>query len=338
MNILVTGAAGFIGSALSLKLLERGDHVVGIDNLNTYYDVNLKLARLNRLTGFKQFKFVKLDVTDKAAVHALFAQEKFSHVMHLAAQAGVRHSLTHPETFIEANIVGFLTILEACRHYAIEHLVYASTSSVYGANTRMPFSIRDNVDHPVSLYAASKKANELMAHSYSHLYLLPTTGLRFFTVYGPWGRPDMSLFLFTRNILEGKPIDVFNCGQHWRDFTYIDDVVEGIIRVLDKPAQPNHAWSGDNPDPSSSLAPYRVYNIGNNQPINLLTFIETLEQCLGKTAIKNLLPLQPGDVPDTYADVSDLVNEFSYKPNTTLEEGIRNFVTWYQDFYRVNPN
>lgn len=338
MNILVTGAAGFIGSALSLKLLERGDHVVGIDNLNTYYDVNLKLARLNRLTCFKQFKFVKLDVTDKTEVNTLFEKEKFSHVMHLAAQAGVRHSLTHPEAFIEANIVGFLTILEACRQYAIEHLVYASTSSVYGANTRMPFSIRDNVDHPVSLYAASKKANELMAHSYSHLYRLPTTGLRFFTVYGPWGRPDMSLFLFTRNILEGKPIDVFNCGQHWRDFTYIDDIVEGIVRVLDKPAQPNLAWSGDNPDPSSSLAPYRVYNIGNNQPVNLLTFIETLEQCLGKTAIKNLLPLQPGDVPDTYADVSDLVNEFSYQPNTTLEEGIRNFVAWYQDFYGMNPN
>lgn len=332
---MVTGVAGFIGSALSLKLLERGDEIVGIDNLNDYYDVNLKLARLERLRDYEQFKFVKLDIADKQAVQDMFATEKFARVMHLAAQAGVRYSITHPDAYIDSNIVGFMNILEGCRHHAIEHLAYASSSSIYGANTRMPFSIHDNVDHPVSLYAASKKANELMAHTYSHLYRIPTTGLRFFTVYGPWGRPDMSLFMFTRNILEGKPIDVFNYGNHRRDFTYIDDIVEGVIRVLDKPAEANVDWSGDSPDPGTSHAPYRIYNIGNNNPVNLLTFIETLENCLGKTAIKNLLPLQPGDIPDTYADVSDLVADLGYKPGTLLEDGIRNFVDWYKDFYKI---
>ncbi len=335
MKILVTGAAGFIGSALIIRLLERGDEVVGIDNLNDYYDVNLKLSRLERLRDHKRFKFVKLDISDRAAMDELFVREKFQRVMHLAAQAGVRYSITNPHAYIDSNIVGFMNILEGCRHNSVEHLAYASSSSVYGANTSMPFSIHDNVDHPVSLYAASKKANELMAHTYSHLYRLPTTGLRFFTVYGPWGRPDMSLFMFTRNILEGKPIDVFNYGNHRRDFTYIDDIVEGVIRVIDKPAQSNESWSSEKPDPGTSLAPYRVYNIGNNNPVNLLTFIETLEKCLGKEAIKNLLPLQPGDVPDTYADVSDLVSDLGYKPGTPLETGIRNFVEWYKDFYKI---
>jgi UDP-glucuronate 4-epimerase len=332
---LVTGAAGFIGSALSLRLLERGDEVVGIDNLNDYYDVNLKLARLERLQNHERFKFIKLEIADRPAMENLFAREKFQRVMHLAAQAGVRYSITNPHSYIDSNIVGFINILEGCRHNRVEHLAYASSSSVYGANTQMPFSIHNNVDHPVSLYAASKKANELMAHTYSHLYSLPTTGLRFFTVYGPWGRPDMSLFMFTRNILEGKPIDVFNYGNHRRDFTYIDDIVEGVLRVIDKPAQPNTNWTGENPDPATSLAPYRIYNIGNNNPVYLLTFIETLEKCLGKEAIKNLLPLQPGDVPDTYADVSDLVNDLDYKPDTLLENGIRSFVEWYKEFYRI---
>jgi len=335
LKILVTGAAGFIGSTLSIKLLERGDEVVGIDNLNDYYDVNLKLARLERLKKYQQFKFIKVDIADRVAIEALFKAEKFDRVMHLAAQAGVRYSLTNPHAYIDANIVGFTNILEGCRHNEVEHLVYASSSSVYGANTNMPFSIHDNVDHPVSLYAASKKANELMAHTYSHLYRLPTSGLRFFTVYGPWGRPDMSLFMFTQNILEGKPIDVFNFGNHRRDFTYIDDIVEGVVRVIDQPATSNPNWQGDNPDPGTSLAPYRVYNIGNNNPVHLLTFIETLENCLGKKAIKNLLPLQLGDVPDTYADVSDLVNDFNYKPATLLVEGVSKFVAWYKDFYKV---
>ena len=336
MKILVTGAAGFIGSSLAIRLLERGDEVVGIDNLNDYYDVNLKLARLERLKDYSRFKFIKLEISDRTATEELFIAEKFQRVMHLAAQAGVRYSITNPHAYIDANIIGFMNILEGCRHNAIEHLAYASSSSVYGANTNMPFSIHDNVDHPVSLYAASKKANELMAHTYSHLYNLPTTGLRFFTVYGPWGRPDMSLFMFTRNILEGKPIDVFNYGNHRRDFTYIADIVEGVVRVIDKPAQANASWASDNPDPGTSLAPYRVYNIGNNNPVNLLAFIETLEKCLGKQAIKNLLPLQPGDVPDTYADVSDLVSDLGYKPGTSLETGIGNFVEWYRNFYRVN--
>jgi UDP-glucuronate 4-epimerase len=333
---LVTGVAGFIGSALAIRLLERGDEVIGIDNLNDYYDVNLKLARLERLRNYTQFKFIKLDISDRTAVDELFINEKFQRVMHLAAQAGVRYSITNPHAYIDSNIIGFINILEGCRHNAVEHLAYASSSSVYGANTKMPFSIHDNVDHPVSLYAATKKSNELMAHTYSHLYKLPTTGLRFFTVYGPWGRPDMSLFMFTRNILEGKPIDVFNYGNHRRDFTYIDDIVEGIIRVLDKPAQINSHWTSNHPDPATSLAPYRVYNIGNNNPVNLLTFIETLEKCLGKEAQKNLLPLQPGDVPDTYADVSDLVNDLGYKPGMLLETGIKNFVEWYKYFYRIS--
>ena len=335
MKILVTGAAGFIGSTLSIRLLERGDEVIGIDNLNDYYDVNLKLARLERLRGYDRFKFIKIEIADKEAMEALFVREKVQRVMHLAAQAGVRYSLTHPHAYIDSNLVGFINILEGCRHNEVEHLAYASSSSVYGANTKMPFSIHDNIDHPVSLYAATKKANELMAHTYSHLYRLPTTGLRFFTVYGPWGRPDMSLFMFTQSILEGKPIDVFNFGNHRRDFTYIDDIVEGVIRVIDKPAEANPDWSSDTPDPGTSQAPYRIYNIGNNNPVHLLTFIETLEKCLGKKAIKNLLPLQPGDVPDTYADVSDLVNDLGYKPATLLENGIANFVQWYKDFYKV---
>jgi len=335
LKILVTGAAGFIGSTLSIRLLERGDEVIGIDNLNDYYDVNLKLARLERLRGYDRFKFIKIEIADKEAMEALFVREKVQRVMHLAAQAGVRYSLTHPHAYIDSNLVGFINILEGCRHNEVEHLAYASSSSVYGANTKMPFSIHDNIDHPVSLYAATKKANELMAHTYSHLYRLPTTGLRFFTVYGPWGRPDMSLFMFTQSILEGKPIDVFNYGNHRRDFTYIDDIVEGVIRVIDKPAEANPGWSSDTPDPGTSQAPYRIYNIGNNNPVHLLTFIETLEKCLGKKAIKNLLPLQPGDVPDTYADVSDLVNDLGYKPATLLENGIANFVQWYKDFYKV---
>ncbi|WP_031429840.1 NAD-dependent epimerase [Methylomicrobium agile] len=338
MKLLVTGAAGFIGSALSMKLLERGDEIVGIDNLNDYYDVNLKLARLERLKNYDRFKFIKLDIADRSEVERLFAEEKFQRVVHLAAQAGVRYSLTNPHAYIDSNIAGFLNILEGCRHNAVGHLAYASSSSVYGANLRMPFSVHDNVDHPVSLYAASKKANELMAHTYSHLYDLPTTGLRFFTVYGPWGRPDMSLFTFTRNILEEKPINVFNHGNHLRDFTYIDDIIEGVVRVIDKPAQPNPGWSGENPDPGSSLAPYRIYNIGNHHPVHLLTFIETLEKCLGKKADKIMLPLQPGDVPATYADVSDLVQDLGYRPNTLLEDGIRNFVEWYKEFYKVSAS
>jgi len=334
LKILVTGAAGFIGSSLSLKLLERGDEVVGIDNLNDYYDVNLKLARLERLRDYDRFKFIKLEVGDRAAIEELFAREKFQRVMHLAAQAGVRYSITNPHAYVDSNIVGFINILEACRHNAVEHLAYASSSSVYGANTKMPFSVHDPVDHPVSLYAASKKANELMAHTYSHLYRLPTTGLRFFTVYGPWGRPDMSPIMFARNIIEGKPIDVFNYGNHSRDFTYIDDIVEGVIRVIDQPAQANPGWSSENPDPATSFAPYRLYNIGSNNPVHLLAFIEMLEKCLGKEAIKNLLPMQPGDVPDTCADISDLVQDLGYRPATSLEDGVRKFVEWYEEFYR----
>ncbi len=336
MKVLVTGVAGFIGSALALRLLERGDEVIGIDNINDYYDINLKLARLEKLNVFENFKFIKLDISERSEIELLFTREKFEKVMHFAAQAGVRYSITNPHAYINSNIVGFINILEGCRHHAVEHLVYASSSSVYGANTKIPFSIHDNVDHPVSLYAASKKSNELMAHTYSHLFGIPTTGLRFFTVYGPWGRPDMSLFMFTRNILQGKPIDVFNYGNHRRDFTYIDDIVEGVIRVIDKPAKANSSWDGHNPDSGSSLAPYRIYNIGNHNPVNLLTFIETLEKCLGKQAIKNFMPLQAGDVPDTYADVSELVNDLGYKPNTELEHGINNFVEWYKDFYGVN--
>jgi len=334
LKILVTGAAGFIGAALTLRLLKRGDEVIGIDNLNDYYDINLKLARLETILHYANFKFIKIDISDKTKIEALFENEKFDNVMHLAAQAGVRYSISNPHAYIDSNIIGFLNILEGCRNNKIKHFVYASSSSVYGANTKMPFSVHDNVDHPVSLYAASKKTNELMAHTYSHLYGLATTGLRFFTVYGPWGRPDMSLFKFTQNILEGKPIDVFNYGNHRRDFTYIDDIVEGVMRVIDNPAQKNNHWDGNCPDPGTSLAPYRIYNIGNNNPVSLLNFIETLEKCLGKEAKKTLLPMQQGDVPDTYADVSDLISDFDYKPDTILEIGVRNFVEWYKNFYR----
>lgn len=335
MKILVTGAAGFIGAALSIRLLERGDEVIGLDNLNDYYEVSLKEARLARLYGHPRFRFLRVDVSDRAAMEQVFATEQPERVMHLAAQAGVRYSLTHPHAYVDANLVGFMTILEGCRHNGVEHLVYASSSSVYGANTRMPFSVHDNVDHPVSLYAATKKANELMAHTYSHLYGLPVTGLRFFTVYGPWGRPDMSLFLFTRSILAGQPIEVFNYGHHRRDFTYIDDLVEGVMRVIDAVARPNPAWSGDSPDPGTSRAPYRLYNIGNNHPVNLLRFIEVLESCLGRVAVKKLLPMQPGDVPDTYADVKDLVDDVAYRPATPVEVGVERFVNWYRDYYQV---
>lgn len=335
MKVLVTGVAGFIGATQCIRLLERGDEIVGIDNLNDYYDVNLKLARLARLQDYTGFKFVKLDIADRQAMADFFSEELPQKVVHLAAQAGVRYSITNPHAYIDSNLVGFMNILEGCRHHRVEHLVYASSSSVYGANTRMPFSVHDNVDHPVSLYAASKKANELMAHTYSHLYGLPTTGLRFFTVYGPWGRPDMSPILFARNITEGKPIDVYNYGNHRRDFTYIDDIVAGVTKVLDKPAQANPDWSSDQPDPGTSAAPYRVYNIGSNAPVHLLDFIQALEEAIGKKAVKNLLPMQPGDVPDTYADVSDLVSEFGYKPKTPIKDGVNCFVEWYKGYYKT---
>ncbi len=332
-SILVTGAAGFIGSHVAKRLLERGERVIGLDNLNDYYDVNLKQARLDNLTPYENFTFLKRDLSDKKEMAALFSDEPIGSVVHLAAQAGVRYSIINPHAYIESNVVGFLNILEGCRHANVKHLVYASTSSVYGGNTQMPFSVGQNVDHPVSLYAASKKANELMAHTYAHLYRLPCTGLRFFTVYGPWGRPDMALFLFTRAILEGKPIDVFNYGKMQRDFTYVDDIVEGVIRVLDKPATPDPNWSGDAPDSRTSSGPYRVYNIGNNAPVELMRFIEVLEETLGKKAEKNLLPLQPGDVPATYADVSDLVRDVNFRPATPIEKGIPAFVDWYRSFY-----
>jgi UDP-glucuronate 4-epimerase len=333
LKILVTGAAGFIGSMQSIRLLERGNEVIGIDNLNDYYDVDLKLARLARLQAYPNFKFVKMDIADRAEMADFFSKEIPQRVVHLAAQAGVRYSITNPHAYIDSNIVGFMNILEGCRHHHVEHLVYASSSSVYGANTKMPFSVHDNVDHPVSLYAASKKANELMAHTYSHLYNLPTTGLRFFTVYGPWGRPDMSPILFAKNITEGKPINVFNYGNHRRDFTYIDDIVTGVTKVLDSPAKSNPGWSSENPDPGTSTAPYRVYNIGNNTPVHLLDFIQALEEAIGKKAEKNLLPMQPGDVPDTYADVTDLITEFDYKPNTSIKNGVNAFVEWYKGYY-----
>jgi UDP-glucuronate 4-epimerase len=335
MKVLVTGAAGFIGSALSLRLLDRGDEVVGLDNLNDYYDVELKKTRLRRTLDYEGYSDVRMDLEDRDGVAATFAAQEPHRVVNLAAQAGVRYSLENPHAYVDTNLVGFVNVLEGCRHHHVEHLVYASSSSVYGSNTNMPFSVHHNVDHPVSLYAASKKANELMAHTYSHLYRLPTTGLRFFTVYGPWGRPDMALFLFTKNILSGKPIDVFNYGNHRRDFTYIDDIVEGVIRVLDRVPEPNPEWSGDNPDSATSNAPYRLYNIGNNRPVELMRYIEVLENCLGRMAEKNLLPLQSGDVPDTYADVADLVTDVGYMPNTSIEEGIANFVDWYRDYYRL---
>ena len=316
-------------------MLQRGDEVIGIDNLNDYYDVSLKQARLQRTLDFDGYTDVRLDMEDRDGVAEVFRKHQPQRVVNLAAQAGVRYSLINPHAYVDTNLVGFTNILEGCRHNHVEHLVYASSSSVYGANTSMPFSVHDNVDHPVSLYAASKKANELMAHTYSHLYQLPTTGLRFFTVYGPWGRPDMALFLFTKNILDGKPIDVFNYGNHRRDFTYIDDIVEGVVRVIDNVAAPNPEWSGDTPDSASSKGPYRLYNIGNNQPVELMHYIEVLENCLGKKAEKNLLPLQPGDVPDTYADVSDLVRDVGYKPDMSVEQGVANFVEWYRDYYQV---
>ena len=320
---------------MSLRLLERGDEVIGIDDLNDYYDVRLKYARLERNKAHKNYTEVVVNIVDRGAVERVFSKHRPQLVVNLAAQAGVRYSLQNPHAYVNTNLVGFINILEGCRHNQIEHLVYASSSSVYGANTHMPFSVHDNVDHPVSLYAASKKANELMAHTYSHLYQLPVTGLRFFTVYGPWGRPDMALFLFTRNILADKPIDVFNYGHHRRDFTYIDDIVEGVIRVLDRPARSNPQWSGHSPDPATSTAPYRLYNIGNNKPVELLRYIEVLESCLGKKAQRNLLPLQLGDVPDTYADVDNLVEDVGYQPTTPIESGISRFVDWYRAYYEV---
>jgi len=334
MRFLVTGAAGFIGYHTAEALLNRGEEVIGLDNLSDYYDVTLKKARLSRLQGRNGFSFHKLDLTDRAGMERLFAETRPQRVIHLAAQAGVRYSLENPHAYIDSNVVGTLHVLEGCRRNAVEHLVFASSSSVYGANTAMPFSVHQNVDHPLSLYAASKKANELMAHTYAHLYRLPVTGLRFFTVYGPWGRPDMALFIFTRKILAGEPIDVFNNGHHARDFTYIDDVVEGVLRTADRIAAPNPDWSGGQPDPATSAAPYRLYNIGNNSPVELMHFIACIEKALGREAKKNFLPLQPGDVPKTFADVDALVADVGYKPATPIEEGIARFVKWYRSYYR----
>ena len=337
VRVLVTGAAGFIGFHVCQKLLARGDQVIGLDNLNNYYDVTLKKDRLAQLQGNSAFSFHKLDLADREGMSQLFAQTKFDGVVHLAAQAGVRYSIKNPHAYIDSNLVGFVNVLEGCRHSGVKHLVFASSSSVYGSNTKIPFAVQDNVDHPISLYAASKKANELMAHSYSHLYNLPTTGLRFFTVYGPWGRPDMALFLFTKAILEGRPIDVFNYGKMQRDFTYIDDIVEGVVRVLDKIPEPNSnsLESENTPTSTPSKAPYKIYNIGNNQPVELMHFIGVLENCLGIEAQKNLLPLQPGDVPVTYADVDDLVRDVGFRPNTPIEVGIKRFVSWYSSYYNV---
>ncbi|MFT5118410.1 MAG: UDP-glucuronate 4-epimerase [Kiritimatiellia bacterium] len=338
MKILVTGAAGFIGSHVCLALLCRGENVVGIDNLNDYYDVSLKEARLQLVEdgqGQGTFAFQTMDIADRVSIDQLFLDQKFDKVVHLAAQAGVRYSIEAPREYIDSNIMGFTNILEGCRHHNIQHLVYASSSSVYGANESVPFSVKDNVDHPVSLYAATKKANELMAHTYSHLYGFPTTGLRFFTVYGPWGRPDMSPFLFADAIVNGKPLKVFNYGNHQRDFTYIDDIVEGVVRVLDINATANKAWSGMNPDASSSKAPWKVYNIGCSNPVSLLDYITTLENAFGKTTEKELLPLQPGDVPDTFADVQALVDDVGYQPSTGLQEGVQKFAAWYKDYYKI---
>ncbi|MEN9678758.1 MAG: UDP-galacturonate 4-epimerase [Verrucomicrobiota bacterium] len=335
MRVLVTGAAGFIGYHLARTLLDRGDTVIGLDNLNDYYDVRLKEARLERLRGHANFEFHRISLSDRAPLSELFRASRPQRVLHMAAQAGVRFSLQSPDVYVESNLVGFLNVLEGCRHHGVEHLVYASSSSVYGANTRMPFSVHDNVDHPLSLYAATKKANELMAHSYSHLFRLPATGLRFFTVYGPWGRPDMALFLFTRSILEGRPIDVFNEGRMQRDFTYVDDVVEGVLRVMERVPTPDLAWDGTAPDPGSSRAPYRIYNIGNDQPAELSRLIECLESSLGRTAVKRMLPMQPGDVPATWANVEDLVRDTGFRPATALEDGVRNFVNWYRSYYGV---
>ncbi len=334
-KILVTGAAGFIGFHLARHLLARGDAVVGLDNLNDYYDPSLKRARVRRLRDQPDFRFVKMDLADRGETARLFSTERFDLVAHMAAQAGVRYSLTDPHAYVDSNLVGFTNVLEGCRHSEIEHLVYASSSSVYGANTRMPYSVHQNVDHPISLYAATKKANELMAHTYSHLYDLPTTGLRFFTVYGPWGRPDMALFLFTKAILAGKPIDVFNHGKMRRDFTYIDDIVEGITRTLDVTARPSPEWTSDAPDPAASRAPYRVYNIGNSQPVELLRLIEVLESCLGRKAEMRLVDIQPGDVPATFADVDDLERDTGFRPVVSIEDGVSRFVDWYRDYYQI---
>ena len=335
MKILITGAAGFIGHTLAIRMLERGDDVVGIDNLNNYYDVTLKEKRLVRLASYPRFRFIKLDIADREGTRALFAAEKFDKVMNLAAQAGVRYSIENPQAYIEANLVGFTNILEGSRHNHVKHLVYASSSSVYGANTKLPFSESDPVDHPISLYAASKKANELMAHCYADLFKLPCTGLRFFTVYGPWGRPDMALFKFTKAILAGEPIQVFNHGNMVRDFTYVDDIIEGVVRVIDQPAAADPTWNSNQPDPATSYAPYRVYNIGNNNPVKLMRYINALEDCLGKKAIMEMLPMQPGDVPATQADVSRLERDTGFQPATQVEDGIAKFVTWYRDYYQV---
>jgi UDP-glucuronate 4-epimerase len=335
MKVLVTGAAGFIGYHTAKILLERGDDVVGLDNLNDYYDVTLKHARLKVLEGYANFRFVKMDLADRDGIARLFAAERFERVVHLAAQAGVRYSIENPFAYVDSNLTGTMTILEGCRHNEVGHLVYASTSSVYGANTKMPFSVHQNVDHPLSLYAATKKSNELMAHTYASLYGLPVTGLRFFTVYGPFGRPDMALFLFTKAILAGEPINVFNHGHHRRDFTYVDDIAEGVVRALDRVATVNATWNSDAPDPATSRAPYRLYNIGNQQPVELSHYIEVLEKCLGRKAEQNLLPLQPGDVPDTWADVEDLVTDVGYRPATPVEVGVRRFVDWYREYYNV---
>jgi UDP-glucuronate 4-epimerase len=333
MKYLVTGAAGFIGYHTSMMLLERGDHVVGIDNLNDYYDVSLKKSRLAGLDRFERFSFEKLELADRAGVQDLFAAEALQRVIHLGAQAGVRYSIDNPFAYVESNLAGMMTVLEGCRHTGVEHLVYASTSSVYGANTKLPFTVHQNVDHPLSLYAATKKSNELMAHVYAHLYRLPVTGLRFFTVYGPFGRPDMALFLFTKNILEGKPIDVFNYGNHRRDFTYVEDIVKGVVAAVDHVATPDPEWRADAPDPATSDAPYRLYNIGNHRPIELRRYIQVLEDCLGRKAQMNLLPMQAGDVPDTWADVSDLEADIGFRPSTPVEVGVRAFVEWYLDYY-----
>ncbi|WP_309671322.1 NAD-dependent epimerase [Gemmatimonas sp.] len=334
-KILVTGAAGFIGYHTSERLLARGDEVVGLDNVNDYYDPTLKEARIARLSAKPGFRLFRMDLADRDGVTRLFQEERFDRAINLAAQAGVRYSITNPHAYIESNLVGFINILEGCRHSGVQHLTYASSSSVYGANTAMPFSVHQNIDHPVSLYAATKKANELMAHTYSHLYGLPTTGLRFFTVYGPWGRPDMAMFLFTKAILEGKPIDVFNHGKMQRDFTYIDDIVEGVIRTSDHTAEPNPAWNSDAPDPATSKAPYRIYNIGNNNPVELMYLIETIEKSLGRTAEKRMLPLQLGDVPATYANVDALVRDVGFAPKTPIETGVANFVAWYREYFQI---
>lgn len=335
MKVLVTGTAGFIGSALAARLLARGNEVIGVDNLNDYYDVQIKRDRLSRISDKSGFVDIRCNIEDKAAIDNIFKIHKPDRVVNLAAQAGVRYSLVNPHAYVDSNITGFLNILEGCRHYGTENLVYASSSSVYGLNESMPFAVEDSVNHPVSLYATSKKANELMAHTYSHLFNIPTTGLRFFTVYGPWGRPDMALFLFTKKILAGEPIDIFNYGNHRRDFTYIDDIVEGVIRTLDTPATPNAEWSGLTPNPATSSAPYRIYNIGSNNPVELLRYVEILEDCLGRKATKNLLPLQLGDVPETYANVDALIRDVDYQPTTPVEVGVERFVRWYRDYYKV---